>query len=451
MLERRTANAWRSQRYRKPETAERSGWARIAVFPQHWRIRKTAMRPSRSTIPTTSKRMRIGNTPESTRTRRAAWRQPTEPGFRRWWEALDGEIDYVLVKSISRFSRNIVDCQTYAEMLHTHGVDIHFEKENLDTADPSCSMMFSFLSAVAQDESRCISENVKWASQERVKRGEYKLGRTAFSGMTRWMVSRCRTMTRRRWEVFGCSWTACPEKKLLQCWNRQMWRKARKATDSFGIRYMLQNEIYVGDRLLQKRPPKDLMTKQPDRTAEYESNYLKDDHEAIIDRETWEKTQNLIRKKQNEVSAGIRTRADLILYGHVFCGECGSPMTRRTVQGEKAGEPGKCEHYKLWFCSGRRKGTSCQMHGIREEALLKEISRQLGWEWNGIDSFPVERFLKAWSESHRPEGRRNHRTETVKKARVRQRASGSDPKMPLRPIQAFCRCLLYLVPLQDFL
>lgn len=94
------------------------------------------------------------------------------PGFQRLIkDALNGKVDYILVKSISRFSRNIVDCQKYANLLHGNGVDIHFDKENLDTAEPSCSMMFSFLSAIAQDESRSISENVRWGYRERFKRG----------------------------------------------------------------------------------------------------------------------------------------------------------------------------------------------------------------------------------------------------------------------------------------
>ena len=79
------------------------------------------------------------------------------PGFQKLVrDALDGKVDYILCKSISRFSRNIVDCQKYVKLLHGNGVDVKFEKENLDTASPSCSMMLSFLSAIAQDESRSI-------------------------------------------------------------------------------------------------------------------------------------------------------------------------------------------------------------------------------------------------------------------------------------------------------
>ena len=105
------------------------------------------------------------------------------PGFQKLIaDALNGKVDYILVKSISRFSRNIVDCQRYARQLHGNGVDVYFEKEHLDTADPSCSMMFSFLSAIAQDESRSISENVKWSYRERFRRGEYNLGNNRILG-----------------------------------------------------------------------------------------------------------------------------------------------------------------------------------------------------------------------------------------------------------------------------
>ncbi|MCR5295708.1 MAG: recombinase family protein, partial [Lachnospiraceae bacterium] len=105
------------------------------------------------------------------------------PGFQSMIDdALDEKVDYILVKSISRFSRNIVDCQHYAKILQGNGVDVWFEKENLHASDPACFMMFSFLSAIAQDESRMISENVRWAYRERFKRGEYNLGNNRILG-----------------------------------------------------------------------------------------------------------------------------------------------------------------------------------------------------------------------------------------------------------------------------
>ena len=97
-------------------------------------------------------------------------------------DALDHKVDYILCKSVSRFGRDLVKTQHYLKILHGNGVDVHFEKEKLDTADPSCSMMLSFLSTIAQDESHSISENVKWGYRERFKRGEYNLGNNRILG-----------------------------------------------------------------------------------------------------------------------------------------------------------------------------------------------------------------------------------------------------------------------------
>ena len=97
-------------------------------------------------------------------------------------DSLEGSVDFILVKSISRFSRNSVDCQRYINLLHSNGVDVYFEKENINTADTSSTMMMSLMSVFAQNESHSISENVRWAIKERVKRGEHNLGNNRVLG-----------------------------------------------------------------------------------------------------------------------------------------------------------------------------------------------------------------------------------------------------------------------------
>ena len=86
-------------------------------------------------------------------------------------EALDGNIDLILCKSVSRFSRSVAECKKYTDMLRLKNVTVEFEKENLRTDDPSSDFLFSLMSAIAESESRSISENVRWAQRERVKRG----------------------------------------------------------------------------------------------------------------------------------------------------------------------------------------------------------------------------------------------------------------------------------------
>ena len=231
------------------------------------------------------------------------------PGFQRLIkDALNGKVDYILVKSISRFSRNIVDCQKYANLLHGNGVDIHFDKENLDTAEPSCSMMFSFLSAIAQDESRSISENVRWGYRERFKRGEYNLGNNRILGYDcvdgKLVPNQDADAVRMIFQMYIEGKSIEEIRRLLTDYGIRTKKGQPLAHNN--IMYILQNETYIGDKLLQKQPPKNFLTKKPDERVPYESNYLENDHEAIVDRKTWDTVQEIIRQKKAVTAAVLQ-------------------------------------------------------------------------------------------------------------------------------------------------
>ena len=299
-------------------------------------------------------------------------------------DALEGKIDRILCKSISRFSRNVAECRKYTDMLRLKNVTVEFEEQNLKTDDPTCSFILSLMSVIAENESRSISENVKWGQRERVKRGEYNLGNNRILGydtvdgklvpnQDAWIV---REIFQRyaEGEKLGTIRMKLAEKGVLT-------RNGTPLSIS-GIRYMLTNETYRGDKLLQKTHPKDLMTKRPDPNVEYESNYLVADHAAIVDDALWNAVQEKIKenKELTEV-VGHRGGQSHFLYGRVFC-ECGAPMTRRTVNGAGGAK------IKVWICREKRNGHGCKMRIVKEEELLKEICVRRGW-----DKFDEERFL----------------------------------------------------------
>ena len=91
-----------------------------------------------------------------------------------------GLIDYILVKSISRFSRNTVETVETVRRLCSLGVYIFFEKENIDTGKMEGELLLSILSSLAEDESHSISENNKWSIQKRFQNGTYKIGTPAY-------------------------------------------------------------------------------------------------------------------------------------------------------------------------------------------------------------------------------------------------------------------------------
>lgn len=84
-----------------------------------------------------------------------------------------GKIDFIIIKSISRFARNTTDCLELVRKLLSLGISIYFEKENLDTGSMESELMLSILGSLAENESISISENEKWSIRKRFQNGTY--------------------------------------------------------------------------------------------------------------------------------------------------------------------------------------------------------------------------------------------------------------------------------------
>ena len=98
-------------------------------------------------------------------------------GFNRMVaDAMDGKIDLILTKSISRFARNTVDTLTTVRKLKEKGVEVYFEKENIYTLDAKGEVMITIMGSLAQEESRSISENVTWGKRRSMEEGRFSLG-----------------------------------------------------------------------------------------------------------------------------------------------------------------------------------------------------------------------------------------------------------------------------------
>ena len=89
-------------------------------------------------------------------------------GFNRLVADCDaGKIDMVLVKSISRFARDTVDCLNTTRHLKDLGISVYFEREKINSLSEDGELMLTLLASFAQEESRSISENIKWATRKR--------------------------------------------------------------------------------------------------------------------------------------------------------------------------------------------------------------------------------------------------------------------------------------------
>ena len=90
-------------------------------------------------------------------------------------DALDGKIDLIIIKSLSRFARNTVDTLNTIRKLKNVGIPVYFEKEDINTMDGKGEFLITLMSSLAEEESRSISENVKWGQRKRYADGMFHL------------------------------------------------------------------------------------------------------------------------------------------------------------------------------------------------------------------------------------------------------------------------------------
>jgi DNA invertase Pin-like site-specific DNA recombinase len=100
-------------------------------------------------------------------------------------DALAGQIDLIITKSVSRFARNTVDSLQTVRALKEKGVEIWFERENIYTLDSKGELLITIMSSLAQEESRSLSENIAWGHRKRMADGKVSLPYGRFLGYRR--------------------------------------------------------------------------------------------------------------------------------------------------------------------------------------------------------------------------------------------------------------------------
>ena len=304
-------------------------------------------------------------------------------------DARKGKIDIILCKSISRFSRNLVETLKYVHELKSLNIEVKFEKEGISTFDAGSDMIFNMMAAIAQEESRSISENVKWSYQRKAERGIRHVGSNHMLGYDE--IDGKLTPNKDAWIIkliFEKYVEGLMVAEIIQFLDKNGAKRMRsdRPFNRPALFAILNNEAYVGDRCIQKTPPQNYLTKKPDPTVAYETRYIRNDHEGIVSRDLWNAAQLRINREKEEHAQGVYRRAGAhFMYGKVFCECCGMPYRRSTAKNHT-------ERYKVWRCVGREKAKNCSNRHIRESELMAAISGQLGW--NPDDEFDAETFGK---------------------------------------------------------
>lgn len=227
-------------------------------------------------------------------------------GFQEMIEdAKDGKIDLILTKSISRFGRNIVDILTTLQQLSDLNppVAVNFESEGIFSSDGKNKMVISILSALAELESQQRSISVKEGIRYRMKEGLYKFSvrntigyYRDYSGVLRIEPAEAE-IVQYIYESFleGSSPQEIANSLTEQGFRSPMGKDAWRGST---IRSILKNEKYCGDVLYQKTRSVDFLTHKTVKNTTLPQWYWEGCHAAIIDKETWNKAQELLASRK---------------------------------------------------------------------------------------------------------------------------------------------------------
>jgi DNA invertase Pin-like site-specific DNA recombinase len=301
-----------------------------------------------------------------------------------------GKIDLVITKSISRFARNTLDCIHYVRMLKSlpSPVGVYFEKENLDSLDSKSEFILTILSSLAQDESRNISENVKWANQKRFQQGKFHLPTRFFLGydkdkqgnlvINEEQAATVRRIYREYLEGYGTETIA---RRLVE--DEVKTGRGKTKWSGASVRTILINEKYCGDIIMQKYVTVDFLTHRRVANRGQQPQYLiSDNHPAIISKEDWNAVQvEMERRAKNYKCAktGTTWRQDEtgVFSNKLFCETCGEAFIRRKFSSTRNNIT---YYYPAWRCrtsDGRIEGLKCKSHSYREEAMKSAFMSML--------------------------------------------------------------------------
>ena len=279
-------------------------------------------------------------------------------------DALAGSIDLIVTKSISRFARNTVDTLNTIRQLKAANVEVFFEKENIYTMDSKGEFLITLLSSIAEEESRSISENVKWGQRKRFADGKYSVPYKHFLGYRKGADGTMEIFPEEakvvRWiyhmSLEGIAPTAIATILATAsipspAGGNQWWPKT--------VMSILANEKYYGAARLQKTYIADHITHEKRvNNGELPSYFVENGHLGIVPKAVFMEVQDRLQHP-------ARNSSSFTLFANqIFCADCGRSYGRLYWHSTTYNNP-------VWKCGHRhRHHSGCKTPHLYEVLLI---------------------------------------------------------------------------------
>ncbi len=271
-----------------------------------------------------------------------------------------GKIDFIVTKSISRFARNTIDCLKYVRELKEYGVNIWFEKEGIDTSSSTSEMLLTLMASFAQEESRSISENLKWGIRKRFEEGiDMKIPTYGY----RHTEDKAYIVVPEEAVIVQEIYTRFVHGEAPMEIMRDMIRRGEKAPandkwERQQIDRIMKNERYTGDSVLQKSYIENHLThKARKNNGELPKYLVENAHPAIISKHLFEQARKIMEMRNQSFGNPTYPYGDMLK-----CPHCGKTLVKGSLNSFYA--------YHKTIKSG---GWGCYGEGGCGEYLLPEL------------------------------------------------------------------------------
>lgn len=253
------------------------------------------------------------------------------------------KFDLIITKSVSRFAKNTLTILQYARELKSLGIYVYFKTQKMSTEDEKTETFLTLHSAMAQDEAKAVSDNVKWNIRSRMKQGAIFLNTSRFLGYKKdehgqlEIVPKEAKIIKEIYELYTAGIGPCEicrrmeQKGYLTGGGKHNWNLSY-------VQSILKNEKYKSDLLpLQKSYVEDFLThNKVKNNINYNAApmyYVAYAIPPIVSREMWQKAQN-IRETRFHAKLGKNQNVSKCLNKYPYsvmlmCMKCSSRFKRR--------------------------------------------------------------------------------------------------------------------------
>ena len=344
-------------------------------------------------------------------------------GFQQMLEdCKDGKVDMIITKSISRFARNTVTLLETVRSLKLLGVDVFFEEQNIHTMSADGELMLTILASYAQEESRSVSENMKW----RIKKN-FEEGMPWNGGMLGYRISDGQyVVIAEESDVVKRIYAEFLEGKGTNAIAKGL--NEDKIPTRFGERWhpsviakILRNYTYTGNLLLQKTFVENHITKKNKiNQGELPQYHVEDAHEAIIDLDTFSRVQEEMERRTKKYGHASKSKNRYPFTGLLVCGNCGKSYRRKVTATQPVWICATYNTQGKKYCDSKQIPESTLAEVTATVASIEDIEKIVVNNGNRLEYHLVSGIVieKIWADRSRSESWTDEMREAVRRRKL---------------------------------